>query len=230
MGNELVPALDRGLDILEFVSRNKRVGFGELEKEFNLSPSSLNRLLKTLLLKGYLIKDEQKKYHPGLKMISLINTQSIWKPLINKAHPLLKDISIKFNITVLLLGFSGEQILALDKVMHRDNISMQEIGEVINQNLIAPWGFLLLSQYSEERIKEIIEKYELNNDIKTNDLFNNKFDVFIETAQKKEYMDDQAIILNGVRRFAVPLKKANNYIGAIGAGSFVSYVDEKKCY
>lgn len=49
MENAAVPALSRGLELIEYVSHLQPVGFNRLQKETGLNTSSLNRIIKTLI-------------------------------------------------------------------------------------------------------------------------------------------------------------------------------------
>ena len=63
------PALDAGLDILEFLASNNTAGFSELCANLPMSKASVARILRTLSQRGYVIKGEiDGKWRPGPRM------------------------------------------------------------------------------------------------------------------------------------------------------------------
>ena len=72
----IVPALERGLKILEMLSEHPSgLLMGEM-KELQLPAASLYRMLVTLAELGYIIRDEHDRYHLGRKLLSVGNKES----------------------------------------------------------------------------------------------------------------------------------------------------------
>ena len=64
----IVPAVERGLKILEMLSEHPSgLLMGEM-KELQLPAASLYRMLVTLTELGYIIRDEHDRYHLGRKL------------------------------------------------------------------------------------------------------------------------------------------------------------------
>ncbi len=69
------PALERGLEILELLSKDPyEMGFQEISQRLRIPPASLWRLLKVLTNKGYVIVDPKRRtYRLGFKLASMGN-------------------------------------------------------------------------------------------------------------------------------------------------------------
>lgn len=143
MENYPAPALAKGLDILDLVRNHHDLSFNELQTLTKNNPSSLNRYIKTLLAKKYLYKNKNQKYELGIKMIDVMSNENIWGGLIRLAKPHMVKINKRFGITVLLIGYSHDDYIVLDKVIHPDNLGMMPIG-CVNPNKVDDFWF---SQY-----------------------------------------------------------------------------------
>jgi len=150
MNESNVPALKRGLDLIEIIAQSGPIGFTQLEKGSGLNTSSLNRLLKVLVESDFISKNADGKYEIGLKIFTISFNNSVWQPLFNNISEILHNISTKFQVTALLYTFLPTGSSVLDKVVFPDNVAMREIGEVKKDYLLSPWGFLYLAQLNGE--------------------------------------------------------------------------------
>ena len=219
MDKSPAPALSTGLEIIELIADNGELGFNEISQLKEINVSTLNRILKVLLSKSYLMKNKKGRYILGSRLFTLSKSNSIWNVLLRNASSVLHEISKKFKVTSLIFGFTDESIIALDKVIHRDSIAMQPIGCISKQFLDRPWGFVYMANVSDNKKKNI---YSLvNNDNEINKiLFDEDITDFIEFAKKNGYSDDFGKIDAHVRRLAVPIYGVNSeVIAALAVGA-----------
>ncbi len=223
-----VPALKRGLDLLEYIAQSGSIGFSQLEKEFGINSSSLNRLLKTLTEHGYLTKNQDGKYELGIKIFILSYNNSIWKPLLSNISEILHDISTIYKVTALLYIYLPMGTSVLDKVVYPDNVAMRNIGEVKKDYLLSPWGYLYLAHMDNEKQIEFINKIKKEKS-GNNYLSDDMGASLINFAKENNYADDMALINSSVRRLAAPIYgKNNSLMAALAVGSFTDLLDEEK--
>ena len=77
-----VPALVRGLAILERIAKSRRgLTFAQLSRHFDFPKSSIHTLLLTLEREGYLDRDpESGRYLTGTKLVSTPRCCTRWLP------------------------------------------------------------------------------------------------------------------------------------------------------
>jgi DNA-binding IclR family transcriptional regulator len=210
--SNLVQSVDRALDILDCLAQYpKGCGIIELSKNLNLSKSTIHRIITTLKYKGYVTQNiETDKYQLGIKVLNLSASMISNMDLINVARPYIHEFATKFDevIHLCIPDETFSNIIYVDKVSSENtsrNITMSSsIGKKAPIYCTAS-GKLLLSQYSDEEIRNILKdtkfiKYAENTitDIK----------VFLEEIhdiRKNSYALDNIEYDTGVICIAVPI-------------------------
>lgn len=222
MEKSSAPALTNGLEIIELIAEKGEIGFNAISEIKGISVSSLTRILKVLVSKSYIVKNEKGKYILGSRLFTLAKSQSIWNGILKRAASILKEISEKYEATALLFGFSDESTIALDKVINIDSVVMQPVGCVRKQFISRPWGFVFMASISEERKKKFIEiskssekdNYEIPSE--------KEVDEYIEFAKSQGYSDDFGKIKSSIRRLAVPIYNSKGEVATALAVGFVN--------
>lgn len=216
------PALTNGLEVIELIAEKGELGFNTISEMKGISASSLNRILKVLLSKSYLVKNDSGKYMLGSRIFTLATRDSVWNELLKKASAILKEISENYEATALIFGFSDESVIALDKVINIDSVVMQPIGLISKQFISRPWGFVYMASVSEERKKklEIISKSSEEDKIQIPS--DEEVEKYIEFAKKEGYSDDFGKIKSSIRRLAVPIYNSKREVISSLAVGFVN--------
>lgn len=216
------PALTYGLEIIELIAEEGELGFNSISEIKGISVSSLNRILKVLLSKSYLEKNDKGKYMLGSRIFTLAKSESLWNGILKRASNILKELSKKYEVTALLFGFSDESIIALDKVINIDSVVMQKVGFVSKQFISRPWGFTYMASISEhrrEKLREIVKSSE-------KDIMEmpsqKEIEEFIEFAKREGYSDDFGKIKSSIRRLAVPIINSKGEVISALAVGFVN--------
>lgn len=217
----LVQSVERALDILNALSEFPNgCGIGELSKYVGLSKSTVHRLLSTLKHKEYVIQiKDNDKYMLGTQILYLsscirgnMDIIHISKPYISKfvneigevAHLCIPDESFK-------------NIIYIDKISPSNSnrsISMSsKIGKKAPIYCTAS-GKLLLSQFSDEKIKNILKdidfvKYTDNTIKNINDLLDD-----IHAVRTNSYALDKVEYEDGIICIAVPIFNSKREIAA----------------
>lgn len=112
----LVPALERGLNILELLSRHPRgLQMGEMQ-ELQLPPASLYRLLTTLVELGYVIRGDGDRYRLGRKLLTLGYRSIDASSLVEKALPVMRELRNRTGETVMLGVLYGAEGVVVESV------------------------------------------------------------------------------------------------------------------
>lgn len=222
------PALEIGLEIIEYVIENKKAGFNELKEELHIGSSSLSRYLKVLMAKDYLAKSEDKRYIQGINLIKIHQDES--DPLQNIIYPVVKNISQKLGYTTLCMKFINGKIVCYEKHIYPQGLTMQYIGETRTDYILHPWGYFYLAKCNKREREYLINLNETN-------LFNtDQYQIpspalqkyFLKMVKNEGYVDDQGKLYNHIRRIAVPVFFQNKLQAAIGIGAISAAIKENE--
>lgn len=215
----VAPALSRGLTILEIVAKEGTIGFNELKEKMSLHATTLNRLIKVLIEKEYLVKNQDNRYTLGLQLLNLSNQETFWNKMIDKLDVGMRTINEKYGITVLLAELSHDKGTIIYKIIEASNLGMLEVGDIHYDLMNFPWGILYIAEQEKAKQEEIIKK-AYSNPVRNMNVVNRKdIDTLINEAINEQYVDDKALFFSG-RRFAVPIYLSNGkLVGALCSGS-----------
>jgi DNA-binding IclR family transcriptional regulator len=111
-------SLERGLAILRcFTAERPSLGIAELADLLDNSRSTTHRYSTTLVQLGYLEQDASRKYHLGTQAAEPALAVIGAMPIQQHARPLLEDLRLTANFTVILGVFDEDRVLCLD-VLH----------------------------------------------------------------------------------------------------------------
>jgi IclR family KDG regulon transcriptional repressor len=110
--------LTKGLQIMEALSRSAGPrGISELAKELGLTKSNVHRLLQTLIVSGYVAKDEEtERYLLSSKLWRLSRFGQPFGALREIVRPILRDAAEKTSDSVLFAAIDGDELLIVDQV------------------------------------------------------------------------------------------------------------------
>lgn|GEM_PF-2985776 len=220
------PGLLYGLKIIDLVIENNEMGFNELKQILQITPSSLNRYVQTLLAEEYLSKASNQKYVIGKKLILYFESYTSTLESEPSIYPILEALAHNTPFTAVWFKFDLGKIICRDKAVNPNSVSMQEVGEVRTDYLYHPWGYLLLDQYSEkERSRLISFGRHQSIDVRIPD--QSIRDLWFAHIHEHGYADDQGKVYNGIRRIAIPYYNSNKrLIGSIALGAIERNVDD----
>ena len=113
-----VPALERGLAILELVARSRNgLTFSQVSRRLNFPKSSIHCMLVTFERLGYLQRIESSgRFVAGLNLIRIATVASHGITLRQKAGPLLSDLAQRTALTVHMAILENNEALLVAKV------------------------------------------------------------------------------------------------------------------
>jgi DNA-binding IclR family transcriptional regulator len=114
----LVPALERGLAILEVLGHSRAgLSLSQLTRHLSLPKSSVHCLLRTLQVTGYLYKDNLSgKYRISLRICDLARQALNGMSLREQARPFLKSLADQTGLTVHLAVLEQGSCVLIEKV------------------------------------------------------------------------------------------------------------------
>jgi DNA-binding IclR family transcriptional regulator len=195
----------------------------------SLNASSLNRYLSVLVDKGYAVRDGQgqRGYTLGLHLLALAHGNAFWNRLHYSAEPILRETTARFRVTSVIIGFSGRQMIVLDRVLCPENVGTQEIGEVKTDYLWVPWGALFLAHASEKERASMLEQMELAHNRMGRPVTPQELAERIELFRSQGYVDDLGSQISQVRRIAAPIYGPNNtLIAALASNSLEAFLQD----
>jgi DNA-binding IclR family transcriptional regulator len=113
-----VPALERGLAILESLSKSKHgLTLSQLTRSLNLPKSSVHCLLLTFERHGYLYRDDNTgRYRLGLRLCDLANVALGGVALREQAAPFLNQLRESTQLTTHMAVLEQDEVVLIEKV------------------------------------------------------------------------------------------------------------------
>lgn len=148
-----VPALERGLDVLETLSQvPEGLGISELAARLSLNKNSVFRITHTLTDRNYLERDPlTKRFRLSTKFLALGLPQVGDVSLVEEALPLLRELRDATRETVQLGIRVGDEGVIIEQVggLHPLRIAV-DVGLRFPMHNNAPGKVLLAFQYSQD--------------------------------------------------------------------------------
>lgn len=150
---ETLSTLNRALDVLEsFTPQQPAWGLSALSRELGIGKASLHRLLRNLVLRGYLRQDETtKQYRLGYAVLRISQAAILQTPT-EAAQPFLRELAHSVGEQTTLWVLDGEHAVCVAKVAGRQMLRTHtDLGAREPAMLIAS-GRCLLMDHPPERL------------------------------------------------------------------------------
>lgn len=211
------PALFKGLSLLEEVVKAGSLSFSQMEALPDMNTSTLNRLIKELLSLGYLRKDGDGRYRGGIRLVSLAKGVPLADEMVRLASPFLVELCQRFKVTAALFLYEGTGIRLVEKEEHPHNTALRARGEMKQDFLYSPWGYIYLALGRADEVKRL-ESLDLalaHLPLPSAEYLEGRK----EQVVSRGYSDDEGCVLKGIRRVGVPLYIGKgDLIGCLGTG------------
>lgn len=153
-----VPALQRGLAILERISRSRRgLTFAQLTRYFDFPKSSVHTLVLTLEREGYLQREEATgRYVTGLKLVHLAGMTLDSVVLRERAAPVLRALVADTGMTTHLAALDRDEVTLVAKA---DRPGAHRIATWVGKRMDAHCtsvGKCLIAYLPDEDVNRII--------------------------------------------------------------------------
>lgn len=214
------PGLVYGLKIIEILSQEHERGFNQLREDLALSSASLNRYLKILAEREFVVKNERRLYSLGSRFFApdMPSQGPSRFGLPEVAVPILASLGDKIGATTVYIQFVQGMMRCAAKVPYSDGLTMQEPGEVRSDFPLHPWGYLYLASRDQAERELLCSHAVLLAAHQAYRPDPTRLRDFILRAEEEDFSDDLGSILPNARRLAAPVYSAGVLIGAVGVG------------
>lgn len=237
----VVPALEKALDILEYLAFSERhMTVAELASELGIPQASGFRIVNTLLHRGYLRKRAGGQVHLGPRNAMLNRSYVDSNGLRRRAHPYMQDLRDRTRQAVELAYLDEDEIAFID-VLESDMPITVRFTRTAGAPLIGstnPITLAVLSHLNEQRRHEVLDRMET---VRLSLLhirpslekfaFRHDFDHSrLDRIREQGFAVDYGQQTEHVTRIAVPILNAEDQVvGSLGIAGPEIYLPEGGC-
>lgn len=157
------PALEKGLDILEYLSwRARPLSQAEIATGIKKSPNEIYRMLVCLEERGYLMREEHSsKYTLSLKMYTLSHRHSPVDEIRHASLYPMQELALKLKQSCHLGVLYNDQLLVIFQAKSPSPIALSIEEGSLFPLLVTPSGRTLLAFLPQEERHNVLSRLEL---------------------------------------------------------------------
>jgi len=157
--NYSVPNLERSIEIIEYMSREKRdFTITEIARELDFPRNSVFRIVKTLIDRGYMVSLSGKTYRLSSKLLSIGYAAVSEQNLIQQASKPMHELRDQVNESVFIGVMAGSQGVVLDELLSYSPVKVKVgVGTQFPVYTGAP-GKAMVAYLDEHRQNEILDQ------------------------------------------------------------------------
>ncbi|MGC8942055.1 MAG: IclR family transcriptional regulator [Sulfurihydrogenibium sp.] len=216
----VVQNIDLAFDILFYIARKQSVKIKDLEEKFSVSTNTLEKILETLVMRGYLDFNKRKKiFTLGIKNFELGNSYISHSEIRRQARPYLQKLAEEFQENVYLATRSGFEIVYIDIYEVPRNVAVKSrVGRLLPMYASAS-GKVHLAFMEKEDLEEFFKEVKLEKFTENTITDKNLLLKELEEVRKKGYAIDNEEWEKEVRCLSVPVR---DYSGDVVAALTLS--------
>ena len=202
MSNYATPALDKGLDVLELLSRQSGgLTKSQLARELNRTVSEIFRMLVCLERRGYIAQVEEERYTLTLKLFKLVQEHPPTERLITDALPVMSALAHDTKQSCHLGVLEGANVVILSQTNAPTNIGFYvKLGSQVDLVESAS-GYVILAHQNSAKRKRILELWSQ----KTGRRPPGDMGPHLERIQKKGFEKRESYTVKGVINISFPI-------------------------
>jgi len=207
MAENSIQSIERAFEIIETLAvEPKGLSITELSKRLALHKSTVHRILRTLLSRGYVEKDsESMRYKLGVKFVEISSLYLNSIELKTEAHPYLRELVNILGTTVHLAILDKGEVVYIDKVEQVNSIRLySSIGKRVPAYCTA-LGKILLTKFSDDDILKILNEIGLKRFTQNTITDPKKVLEEIQQARKFGWAVDNEEFQDGIRCISAPI-------------------------
>lgn len=220
-----VPAIDRAIDVIEFISsRETELSLSEIMENVDIPRQSLIRILNTLYSRGFLDKSSKRGlYRIGLRFLYLGHRLQDKFDLRTVAWENMKELSRVTRKTIELSTLDRDQLILLEQIRGSEGLSLySRVGSVFPYLHAVSVGKVYLSLMSEDKRRRVLKKIGLPVVTKFTITDMEILEKEIREIQKRGYGFEDQELREGVRRVAAPIFNFDGEpVGCIGLSATI---------
>lgn len=209
-----VQAVQISLDIIEVLKERDGVGVTDIATELGYAKGTVHSHLATLLENGYIVKQDDE-YHLSLRYLDLANVAKgrlgIYEAVTDELDELAEESG---ELAQFAVEEHGKAIYLYKSGSERAVRTASSVGTHEYMHCIA-LGKAMLSQMSERRVDEIVDRHGLPSFTDETITDREKLREELETAREQGYAIDYEERIEGLRCVAAPVRRGNDVLGAV---------------
>ncbi|NLB17776.1 MAG: IclR family transcriptional regulator [Syntrophomonadaceae bacterium] len=132
--SKTVQSIDRVLSIIEALAEHEApMHLGDLAEQVVLKPSTVHRLLNTLLVRGFVEQDEDSRYKLSMKLYYIGNRATYATDIKAMAAPFMREMLEKANETVNLAILDRGEVVYIDQMESNNIVIVKMFARVGNR-------------------------------------------------------------------------------------------------
>lgn len=219
------------MEILEKIADSEKgMTITQLSKELEIPRSSVDDIVKALVMKKYLYCDNEdlKLYQLGNKILEISLKVRGTNEILDIVTPFLKELKEEFNDTIFFGLKDEDDVLYLSKIESSKTVRTTAVLGSRKSLYYTGLGKAILSSYSDEELKDYLNRIKM--EPKTKYTITNPEKLFedIKTTQKRGYAKDYREGDEDVSCVAAPIYQAGKIYGAISIAGLYTAIDNKE--
>ncbi|MGJ8694207.1 MAG: IclR family transcriptional regulator [Thalassotalea sp.] len=213
------PALEKGLDILELLSKDLTpLSTSTIAEKLNRSNAEIYRMILVLEQRKYIEKDEDSDgYKVTRKLLQLGTEQEPIKDILEYSQPIMRNLAEKTGMSCHIAVQSQEQIVVISRVETPSNLSYSVRVGYRRPIVYAASGrilFVYQSSEKKETMLNMLRTHHSEEDI-------NSFLVGCKKISKQGYLRSPSAFVQGVTDLAYPILDGDSAVASLT----VPYID-----
>ncbi len=148
--------------ILDFLAEHPDTSLQEIAKGTEMTPSTVLKILDTLLLIGYVNKSTEKNYRLGGKLVRYANKNIDQIDLVELTLPFLEELQGTIDETIHLGVLDNEEILYVNKLDPKNQtIRMSSKIGITRPLYSSAMGKAVLAEFTEPQYEKYVESHQL---------------------------------------------------------------------
>ncbi len=154
----MIESVKKACHIISCFSSDEPVlGNSEIAEKLGMSPSTTHHLISTLCNEGVLMRDSNRRYRLGWKLLEWNNNVMFQQDIYDKAIPLVKDLISRFTGIAHIAMFDKGEVVFVLKVSSQEASPIHTHIGSRKPAYATSTGKVLLA-YNNEYLKETIER------------------------------------------------------------------------
>ena len=221
-----VPALDKGLDVLELLAREAEgLSLNEMARALGRTSSELFRMVVALARRGYIEQRDGEHYTLTLKLLELAHRHKPIKSLTAAAAPLMLDIVHRALQSCHLTVFHAGRVMVVGEVDSPERYAFgMKVGALVGLTDTASGYVLLAFQDDNTRRAMLASHKEVEGEL---DVDAAQLAKIVRDVATKGYAEVQSRQTRGVTNIAFPIRGTlGNAIAVINI-PYIERIDKK---
>ena len=221
-----VPALDKGLDVLELLAREPEgLSLNEIARALGRTSSELFRMVTALTRRRYIEQRGGDRYTLTLKLFELAHRHKPIKSLTAAAAPLMLDLVHRALQSCHLTVFHAGRVMVVGEVDSPERYAFgMKVGALVGLTDTASGYVLLAFQDENTRRAMLASHQEVEGEL---DLDLAHLTKIVRDVARNGYAEVQSRQTRGVTNVAFPIKGASGHAVAVLNVPYIERIDKK---